>query len=531
MSLNLWFGFREIRLPQLTELADRTSLLSYLEINEGELKKIWWFHPRMYRSIKLQKKSGAFRKIFAPDERLKFLQHKIKDLLEKIYVPRKTVHGFVPARSIKTNASEHVARAFLLNLDIHNFFPSITENRVSGLFQSLSIDPECAIIIARLACRLGRLPQGAPSSPIISNMICFRMDREYHAFCKGKGLRYTRYADDLSFSTYANPKVFFLEDVPPTGRVDIEKINPEIHDIIIRNGFAINESKLRFSGYRAQKQVTGLVVNDFINVRRSKVREVRATLHCVDAKGLQEAERLLSEKYKRNTSINAHLRGKISWIGSIKGLGDPVYRRLVERYNRLFPENAIMLQPTPNEMKERSVWIIETEKAGVSDNPCCQGTAFFVKNVGLVTAFHCVEGASSIEIYHHSRQSNKFSVHLGKFCAHRDLAIIQHNIPESEYFELEKSDETPFVGQSVTALGYPDFAPGHRLSFRIGTISSIPTIRAVVCLEISAMLSQGMSGGPILCENGKVLAVAHKGGPAEYRNLAVRIKEVESIVG
>lgn len=445
-------------------------------------------------------------------------------------MPRATVHGFVAARSIKTNASEHVGRSSLLNIDIHDFFPSITESRVSGLLQTLSIDHECACIIARLACRLGRLPQGAPSSPIISNMICFRMDREYHAFCKGKGLRYTRYADDLTFSTYANPRVFFSEDVPSTGRVDIEKINPEINDIIIRNGFAINESKLRFSGFRAQKQVTGLVVNDFVNVRRSKVREVRATLHCVKEKGLQEAERILSEKYKRNTSIESHLRGKISWIGSIKGLGDPVYRRLVERFNKLFPANSIMLQPTPSEMKERSVWIVENEKIGRPDNPCSQGTAFFLKGVGLITAFHCVEDASNIEIYHHSKLSNKFPVQLGKYCAHRDIAIIKHNIPESEYFELEKSDSTPFVGHSVTALGYPDFAPGHRLSFRTGSISSIPTISAVACLEVSAMLSQGMSGGPILCENGKVIAIAHKGGPAEYRNLAVSIKEIESLV-
>lgn len=118
MSSKLWIGFHEVRLPHLPEIANRTNLLDYLGINEAELKKIWWFHPRMYRQIKMRKKSGAMRQVFAPDDRLKFIQKNIKYLLEKIYVPRSTVHGFVATRSIKTNACEHVGRASLLNLDI-----------------------------------------------------------------------------------------------------------------------------------------------------------------------------------------------------------------------------------------------------------------------------------------------------------------------------------------------------------------------------------------------------------------------------
>ena len=100
------------------ELVSRSNLLSFLDLSESELKKIWWYRHRMYLSFKIPKRSGGNRAILAPDARLKFLQRKILTLLEKLYVPRHAVHGFVKGRGAVSNAQQHVHRPYLVNIDL-----------------------------------------------------------------------------------------------------------------------------------------------------------------------------------------------------------------------------------------------------------------------------------------------------------------------------------------------------------------------------------------------------------------------------
>src|SRR5882757_8113535 len=147
-----------IRVTIPDALANETTLLTYLNIGERELKKIWFYHRRMYRQFSIAKSPNKIRLISAPDKRLKFIQRKLADTLNDIYRPRRPVHGFVVGRSVKTNALSHMHRRFVVNIDLAEFFPTITENRVQGLLTSLGLDGRVAEIIARVCCNNGQLP-------------------------------------------------------------------------------------------------------------------------------------------------------------------------------------------------------------------------------------------------------------------------------------------------------------------------------------------------------------------------------------
>jgi RNA-directed DNA polymerase len=201
------------------ELASEAALLAYLGISPAELRKIWWYRSRMYHHFEIAKGNNKTRVISAPDGRLKFIQRKIAALLNTIYRRRNPVHGFVNDRSVKTNALSHIDSKFILNVDIKNFFPSITENRIRGLLSALGVDDRVATVVARICCNSGHLPQGAPSSPVLSNMICFRLDRGLLSIAKEARCIYTRYADDVTFSSYQPLSLLFDGTVPPSGAI------------------------------------------------------------------------------------------------------------------------------------------------------------------------------------------------------------------------------------------------------------------------------------------------------------------------
>lgn len=188
----------------------------------------------------------------------------------------KTAHAFIKGRGIITNAKIHRKKRFIINLDLENFFGSIHFGRVKGFFQKnkyFNMLPEIATIIAQLTCYKGCLPQGAPSSPIISNLICQILDLRLRKIAKKYRLDYTRYADDLTFSTNADfisvEKDFFSEI-----KVEIE-----------RAGFHMNDRKTRIQDYHHRQNVTGLVVNEKLNVNSDYCRQTRAMAHNLYTKG------------------------------------------------------------------------------------------------------------------------------------------------------------------------------------------------------------------------------------------------------
>lgn len=524
---SLFLNSHRIRTSIPPELINEAALLSYLDLSEQELKKIWWFRNRMYHSFEITKKNGKVRVINAPDDRLKYLQRKISLLLNKLYRARHPVHGFVPDKSVKTNALAHLRKQFVINIDLKDFFPTITENRVEGMLKALGIDNNVSSIVARICCYNNHLPQGAPTSPILSNMICFRLDKELLSFSKKMGCIYTRYADDLTLSCHQPMTMLFDGSLPPAGHFSPDILVPELQNILSNNGFNINQDKAYYADKNSRKTVTGIKINEILNVDRRYVRNIRATLHSVEKLGKKEAQKKFEAQHGGKSDIGHYLQGKITWLRHIRGHSDPVFRAIAIKFNNCFPTLEIDITPTETEVLERAVWVIEHYEGDMA-----QGTAFFLKDVGLVTAAHCVKEATEIEIHHPSKPSNKFTALVSKIDIDRDLAILSHKIPPTEYFELNRSPLNKIsVGKELIAVGYPSYNLGDKPNIRTGTVSSEPKkMHAVLLIEVTQKLAQGMSGGPLIDSNFAVIGIIHKGGPTEGRDFAVHINELDNLI-
>jgi RNA-directed DNA polymerase len=309
-----------------------TKLLNYL---------LYVLPPKeKYRTFNISKKILGIRKITAPSYRINGIQRKLKLVLDIVYKPKPATHGFVLERSIITNARLHKKRRYVLNIDLENFFPTIHFGRVRGLFMGnpYKLNNEVATILAQLCCHEGVLPQGAPTSPIISNMICARLDAKLQQLAKKHQCTYSRYADDITFSTNRSkfPSAFaHLSDI---GQVDIGN---ELSSMIQENGFRVNSRKTRLQLKQQRQEVTGLTVNRYPNVQRRFIKQVRGMLHAWDKYGLDSTAKRYYEKYAGIKYVDPKeyrppfekvVWGKIQFIGMVKGKNSPIYQDLVWRY-------------------------------------------------------------------------------------------------------------------------------------------------------------------------------------------------------
>ncbi|MGC6768815.1 retron Ec67 family RNA-directed DNA polymerase/endonuclease [Enterococcus sp. LJL51] len=238
-----------------------------------------------YQTFEIKKRNGGIRIIHAPNDELKFVQ---KRLVKLLWTTQKKAwrennaksnisHAFEKKKSIITNARIHRNKRFLLNVDLEDFFSSFHFGRVKGFFEkdnTFKVPKEVALIIAQLTCYQGVLPQGAPSSPIITNLICKIMDFRILKLAKQFKLDYSRYADDLTFST--NNKIFLGQET-----VFLKKLNEEIE----RAGFKINNEKTRLQFNCSRQEVTGLIVNKKINVPREYYKNTRAMAYSLYKNG------------------------------------------------------------------------------------------------------------------------------------------------------------------------------------------------------------------------------------------------------
>jgi RNA-directed DNA polymerase len=177
----------------------------------------------------------------------------------------------------------------------------------------LGIDDCVAQILARICCNDSGLPQGAPSSPVISNMICFRMDKELQAIAKEGHCIYTRYADDITFSRYQPLTSLFEGPLPPAGNFSPDLLKARLQLAFKGNGFTINPEKAYYADKHSRRMVTGLKINELVNVDRRFVRNIRSALFAVERQGTATAQAVLKEKYGRESGFASHVRGRISW--------------------------------------------------------------------------------------------------------------------------------------------------------------------------------------------------------------------------
>lgn len=325
-------------------LKTRGDVAALLEYREKDLN-YWATHApefERYRTFKIAKRSGGSRQIAAPNPKLRLIQRRLNQVLRVVARPRSAAHGFVDGKSVVTNAGPHVGRRTVFNVDLEDFFGSIGLWRVRGLFASkpFLLPLEVATLLAQICCFRRRLPQGAPTSPVISNMICLRLDRMMTALAKSCRCTYTRYGDDMTFSTKASRPPAAIAKIVEAPAPHIE-VGDELHQIIVDNGFSVNSRKVRLLTRRVRQEVTGVIVNERLNVDRNFVRDVRAMLHAWDKHGLSAAEARFHQQYLKQKHIerpprfNRYVRGKLDYLGMVRGQEDPLFIKLLRWYHAL----------------------------------------------------------------------------------------------------------------------------------------------------------------------------------------------------
>jgi retron-type reverse transcriptase len=269
-----------------------------------------------YVRFTVPKKSGGVRELSAPHRSLAAAQRWIFQNILQALPTHPAAHGFVKGRSIRTNASPHVGKNVLVNSDLKDFFPTITFHRVRGAFQYLGYSPAVSTIFAllctesprRLVDYAGRefhvatgpraLPQGACTSPALSNLIARRLDSRLAGIAARLGWQYTRYADDLSFSAAA--------DAEPEKKIGY--LLARLRHIAQDEGFRVNETKTRVLRRSAAMSVTGVVVNERPGVRRRQRRRLRAILHNARRSGL------VSQNRSNEPHFAEKIRGQIAFV-------------------------------------------------------------------------------------------------------------------------------------------------------------------------------------------------------------------------
>lgn len=323
------------------------TLADLLEFNVYGLERMFYEIRRQgmhYHEFSIKKKSGGERQIFAPDYKLKLVQRRLAYIFSLIYLGRASVHGFMRGRSIITNAERHVHRKLLLNIDLEDFFPTIHFGRVRGILQArpYGLSKSGATIVAGFCCYKGKLPQGAPTSPIISNMICSKLDYELRQLAYNEHCIYSRYADDIVFST---TKGNFSENMIGI-TTEKQEIGSKLNTFITGNGFKVNQKKIRIRFHTEKQEVTGLIVNSFPNVKRSLIKQVRAMLYAWKKFGIESASKHYGCRNKN--SFCEVLRGKINFIKLVKTKEDNTYRVLAEKFNSQFCKPVFEIVPIKN---------------------------------------------------------------------------------------------------------------------------------------------------------------------------------------
>lgn len=263
------------------EVTTRNELADFIGVKRKVLTHILYIEKEdtKYKSFTIPKRNGGNRTIYAPNNELKYVQQKLAQALieymdyvkEEENIKSNISHAFEKKKSIITNAEIHRNKKLVLNLDLKDFFDSFHFGRVCGYFQKnkyFLLNKKVATVIAQLVCYNGKLPQGAPTSPIITNLICQILDYKILKLSKKYKLDYTRYADDLTFSTN---KYSFIDEQ--------QQFISDLETIIKQAGFQINHSKTRLQYNDSRQVVTGLVVNKKINVSRKFYKETKSMAH------------------------------------------------------------------------------------------------------------------------------------------------------------------------------------------------------------------------------------------------------------
>jgi S1-C subfamily serine protease len=505
-------------------LQDYDDLAQMLGLTVNGLRR--FRHSTHYKIFAISKKTGGYRMISSPEGALKTIQRKLAAILLEVYGGRATVHGFAAKRSIKSNAQQHVGRRHVFNIDLADFFPTIHYGRVRGLFESkpYGLPYGIAEALAQLTCHLGSLPQGAPTSPIISNLICGGLDAKLKSLARANNCRYTRYADDITFSCDSANFPTDIASFDGTKWVPGQSLEAEI----AKEGFKVNQAKTSMRIADNRQMVTGLVVNEKVNVTGTYLKSVRGMLWALEMNGLAKAQLDFHARYETKQSVakgknfQRVLAGRVNYIGFIKGWDSNAYLSLAGRLQI----QGIVLRKRPVQISAtasdralyQAQWIVD---GGLSKEYAVdQSSGFSWGKHGIVTAAH------SVGEYDKSGKWTKFDYvqvrqpHLGsgitfpvKIIAahpHADIALLEY--PVTPLVSLAHGlGATVSQRDIVRILGFPHYHDGDSCTDQDFVVNASRIYSGVQHRIVVGSIIRGNSGGPVLNKQNHVVGVALKG--------------------
>lgn len=521
-------------------LKTRADVAAILEIEDRSLR-YFLFKRRpenLYTTFSIPKYNGKLRQIAAPQNELKQIQRKLAYVLSCIYTPKVCAYGFISGKNHINNASQHVQNSIVFNIDLKDFFSQIHFGRVRGMLMKppYSIGVEAATTIAQIACYNGVLPQGAPSSPVLTNMICAPLDNSLLRLAKETGCVYTRYADDISFSTH---KKQFPVSIAVQNGSEIQ-LGAKLQKTLAQHSFVVNPQKVLMRNHAQHQEVTGLTVNSFPNIRRKNIRNLRSIIHHCETDGLYNAAKAYCKKGLCNNpaildavdnpeeqgTVEAWfvqvLKGKINYIKQVKGDKDMTYLSFAQRLNNvakqdIFDVSALHFWET---LAEENTCILQYNEGDNFE----QGSAFFLSGIGLVTSYHVIENGIFYRAYISSKYDEESFAVVGKDarCKSLDPDIdyaffdVPHPIPGKKGFLLGDSSKL-HVGDQIIIIGYPSHNKGNSPNIQSCSITGKKEYMGADFYTVSGRVVHGASGGVVLNTKFEAVGII-KGGVETLRD-------------
>lgn len=276
------------------------------------------------------------RSVWSPCPELRVVQRGLQQLISARFQSHPIAHAYTKGRGIVTNAEQHVRKEWLLHTDIVNFFGAITERLVHKALRKLLSDfsGDDIAVLTHLSCHEGSLPQGSPSSPILSNLVCYPFDESLQELASSLELSPSRYSDDMCFSSRNAFVPDELATVRGRGAYQQIELGAQLRGLFDRCGFKVNGKKLRFQDRSDRQMVTGLVVNDRVTVPREYYQRVRDILHVWSRYGIHAAVCNYQPWWPVERFVGS-LRGLIAYIGQVAGPSDKRYQTFLLTFEEL----------------------------------------------------------------------------------------------------------------------------------------------------------------------------------------------------
>ena len=553
-----------LKAPSTTQLASFRSMKSVADLSRflGTTEKRIIFGstqdkgPR-YQTLRIPKRSGGHRTLYKPPKLVRGWQVEVLRCLSEIFTPRSNSHGFVRRRSIVSNARSHLRQRLVLTLDLAEFFETIHFGRVRGIFSGhpFNFPYVVATVLGQLCCYQGRLPQGAPTSPILANLACRGLDTALAHLANRHRCRYSRYADDITFSTRKS----HFDSAICANEILAPGDTPILGDALVaiietKHKFRINEAKTRIR-FRSQRQeVTGLTVNDGSpNVRRSYVMQIRSALYNWRTSGRAAAEDKLASIYGKHRrggtpGIENFVSGKLNFLSMVRGNDDPIFARYAIELRDQQRREDVHHLPLPifgrshefDKLLIRAIWVIQG--LDNSGDALTQGTAFYLEGVGFVTSRHVLDFGDDVlgtptqwRLQHGEKgdPDGQMQVIGAQKHSHYDIAVLVTTKAPSACLRRAEGSPIVAVRQKVTVAGYPKWnTTADGMALGNGRIVQLKRMSKIDFLLADVDIRGGNSGGPMLDQDGLVVGVAtYDSSNSMAPNSAISIDHLNKVHG